>query len=83
MQAGKQRIKPSFPEPFLDVITLLQKAIASPNDNILKRLGSAALVLLVPGKNFTIAAAPMQFGTSLPAQKQKGAKSPNLWYCTV
>jgi len=42
MQAGKQRTKPPFLEPFLDVITPFEKAIASPNDNALKRLNEAA-----------------------------------------
>ncbi len=72
MQAGKQRTKPSFPEPFLDVITPMERAIASPNDNLLKTLAQAALGPRFSRKNFTIEGAPMQFGVSLPVQNKKG-----------
>ncbi len=69
MLAGKQRSKPSFPEPFLDVITPFHGAIASPNDNALKRLGSGLRTRQVLGKNFTTEGVSMQFGTAyIPKQ---------------
>ncbi len=73
MQAGKQRTEPSFPEPFLDVITPFQRAIASPNHNALKRLAERLLATHVLGKNFTTRGLPMQFGTAYTAKTTRSA----------
>jgi hypothetical protein len=71
MQAGKQRTKPSFPEPFLDVITPFRRAIASPNHNVLKRLAEQCRPMNVLGKNFPTRGQPMQFGTAYVSRTNK------------